>query len=968
MKTKLLLILVAIALMAGVGQANMLKNPSFEEGTFSEKNIPDSWSISWSSWTSAWTWLSDGGAHSGARHIKLQVYYTGSTAWRGQEVTGVIGNTDYAFSVSAKNPTTDGDAETWGYIDWLNSTGGRVLGEWMYEDHGISDDWDNIDLWAWRDGEWKPFFTAPSGAVAAVFYLIGYEENMINGINGIYYDDVYMGTPRPRNPYPAWEGLVYSGDVELSWTNIDPNYPTTSVYVDVLFGTEPSEMEPLALVPASGQDVTSVTVEDLAIGTYYWQVNSYIHGDPATTSYDTNPGDPNVIKGHLWSFATTDDLPPSVTVHTPAMIAWQNEPVQLDATVVDEGTSSMLIEWTASGTGVTFEPNEFVADPVVSIDKGGFINANIKNPSFEWGLAFWTGEGGTWGGTYGGTKYIKPSDGLLLAYTWDTGTEDNGLSQTLTETFTADTTYTLTVDVANDGYWEEDVQYRVQLRAGGSILAEDYDEHDLPVPGGLGVWKTSTVEYTCDGENDPNFVYIGEPLEIHLLAINDTWEMSFDNVNLTADPPFPAPPGSTYTLTITATDAVGSDSDMMEIDIYDDACQAARLGLSLAAENPSDIDANCNTTVGDLAELAAAWLNSTKLTTAEPDQFQPDDNPVVNGEFNVYKPGTDYTVTAEFTSDAFTEDALGDNMALTSGIAIYSDGTVGAVVDCPGWEWIHGFNLNLDTGVDGTVGLYAYADWGGDTRIQSAEPMGVIEAGKTYTVSAQVRGPLATQPLALDLMAGVSAPSPSSSVTYNAGGDWQEISNTYDANAVAGYIGEPITIIAGLRDEASGIAAVVFDNIVLDIVPSDPNLPSVNAGDDMIAWSGLEVQLTPTVVNNDPNEPQGTLTYAWSEDPGDGVVFSDPNTLAPTVTITKATLNPSPVKLTLAVTLEGVDTVSDTMTIDVYDDACKASRGNGHEYAVTDFDGNCVTSLGDFALLAEKWLADYTLTEPAPKP
>ena len=36
MKIKLLLMLVAIALAAEVGQANMLSNPSFEEGIFGD--------------------------------------------------------------------------------------------------------------------------------------------------------------------------------------------------------------------------------------------------------------------------------------------------------------------------------------------------------------------------------------------------------------------------------------------------------------------------------------------------------------------------------------------------------------------------------------------------------------------------------------------------------------------------------------------------------------------------------------------------------------------------------------------------------------------------------------------------------------------------------------------------------------------------------------------------------------------
>ena len=149
----------------------------------------------------------------------------------------------------------------------------------------------------------------------------------------------------------------------------------------------------------------------------------------------------------------------------------------------------------------------------------------------------------------------------------------------------------------------------------------------------------------------------------------------------------------------------------------------------------------------------------------------------------------------------------------------------------------------------------------------------------------------------------------------------------------------------------------------------DPNLPSVYAGVDMITWSGQPVQLDPTVVNNDSEIPQRTLSYLWNAEPIDGVVFSPSDIVeAPAVTITKTTTNPSPVTLTLAVTLEGKDPVTNSLVIDVYDDTCLAAKAAGTGLDPTDIDENCVTSLADFAELAEDWLGDYTLTEPAPKP
>jgi hypothetical protein len=157
----------------------------------------------------------------------------------------------------------------------------------------------------------------------------------------------------------------------------------------------------------------------------------------------------------------------------------------------------------------------------------------------------------------------------------------------------------------------------------------------------------------------------------------------------------------------------------------------------------------------------------------------------------------------------------------------------------------------------------------------------------------------------------------------------------------------------------------------------DPTLPSVNAGDDMISWSGGVVTLAPTVENN--SDPQTDLTYAWTADnlpagvtvefdPVDPVAANDP---APTVTITKDSGDPVTVTLTLAVNnidSGKIDKVAAVM-IDVYDDACLAAEGAGTLVLdPTDLDGNCITNLKDFAELALDWLADYAIEGPVAKP
>jgi hypothetical protein len=60
--------------------------------------------------------------------------------------------------------------------------------------------------------------------------------------------------------------------------------------------------------------------------------------------------------------------------------------------------------------------------------------------------------------------------------------------------------------------------------------------------------------------------------------------------------------------------------------------------------------------------------------------------------------------------------------------------------------------------------------------------------------------------------------------------------------------------------------------------------------------------------------------------------------------------------------------VIDSMTIEVYDDACLAAMAAGPvEYDKTDIDGNCITAFPDFAVMAAAWLNDYALTGPVAK-
>ena len=137
--------------------------------------------------------------------------------------------------------------------------------------------------------------------------------------------------------------------------------------------------------------------------------------------------------------------------------------------------------------------------------------------------------------------------------------------------------------------------------------------------------------------------------------------------------------------------------------------------------------------------------------------------------------------------------------------------------------------------------------------------------------------------------------------------------------------------------------------------------------------------MDPTVVNNDPLGPPLTHVWTWAADPNtsiviteDGTIPDDTATPEAVVVITKDTDNPSFVVLTLTVTRPGSPTISDTMVIEVYDEACKMGLAMDMwwvEYDPSDINTDCITTLEDFAVMALTWLINYDiLTEPVVKP
>jgi hypothetical protein len=196
---------------------------------------------------------------------------------------------------------------------------------------------------------------------------------------------------------------------------------------------------------------------------------------------------------------------------------------------------------------------------------------------------------------------------------------------------------------------------------------------------------------------------------------------------------------------------------------------------------------------------------------------------IFGGDFQMYKPGTGYTVTATFTPDSFAK-GVGDGIELSGGTVDYSDGTSGTTVDMPGWEPLNGDNDLVPNGVGGSTGANFFAAWGNNGRIQSADSLFTVQAGQTVTISTMVGGPDGgpiSGPLAFHLLADGVQVTPTSSVDpfLPNNGEFQMISRTYDATALAGHIGASTQIVVGVEDANAEGNRVIFDDVSLDVVP-----------------------------------------------------------------------------------------------------------------------------------------------------
>jgi len=164
---------------------------------------------------------------------------------------------------------------------------------------------------------------------------------------------------------------------------------------------------------------------------------------------------------------------------------------------------------------------------------------------------------------------------------------------------------------------------------------------------------------------------------------------------------------------------------------------------------------------------------------------------VFGGDFQLYKPGTGYTVTATLAAGNYGK-GVGDGITLEGGgTATYNDGSgTGTVVDLPGWSDLGTGSLNdfadssgdPNGGPDGSVALNLFGGWSGGLGqlVESSTGLTppILGAGEVFQISADIIGDAGTMVFDLTVDGVIIAPDsqyiPSAAV-------WDVMTSTYSS-------------------------------------------------------------------------------------------------------------------------------------------------------------------------------------------
>jgi len=823
---------------------------------------------------------------------------------------------------------------------------------------------------------------------------LGIGDATMNNVDG---DMVFhLDLVHPLDPSPQDGATVPAGDVELSWTNLPPHLGT-DVWVDVWFGTDP--VTDFTKVVNAGLNTTFVTVNAPIAGTYYWQVNSYLDGSPS--------GDP--VEGSVFIFYVIDTdgdglpdefelahtSPPSRTALKPAddlepdgLSNLEEFEIGTDPTNPDTDGDTLqdgaeiagagsrpptsptdsdtdddgLEDWVETNTGTYASASDTGTDPTavdsdadgladgVETNTGTFVDKTNTGTDPTNADSDGDDAGDWYEITASYTDPTESSDNPGIAYPLpdpdgSTGTTDkpvkvyilsgqsnmvgmgnvSGTAPGTLETITKrENKFPNLVDDAGQWTVRNDVWYRgvvtatankwltVGCGSGGSTIGPELGfghvmgyYHDEPVLVIKASQGNRSLGWDCLPPGSQRYTVGGYTYAGYGDAPN-RW--------LTGDGPSP----------------FGWYAGKQYDDFFLDEGNMGCVGWADATAYP----ANCQ-----VRHNGVVYISKTAHTSSAASE------PGVGAQSSTY-----WNIYSIFNvTDILDNFAANFPQWADQGYEIAGFGWWQGHKDQYDASYADRYEFNLENFIN-EVRAYYENRYPGKVKPNAPFVVATIgfdggpyapdsPYGKIHAAQMAISDP-ARHPEFAGNVASVDTL-----------GYWRTIEES-PVNQDYHYNRNAETFM--LVGDAMGRAMIGLDAAF-----------TVHAGDDMITWSGQPVELDATV-----QEGVAVVSYAWSASPADGVVF-DPTPFVedPTVTITKATDNPTSVTLKLEVS-DGVNpAVTSSLTIDVYDDACQAAIGKGLVVDnKVDLDGNCIVDLADFALMALTWLDENSLTAPVPKP
>jgi hypothetical protein len=284
---KNVIVLILLLAVLGTVQANLVLNPSFENGTWE-----DGWSTPNQWWTWGWSpqWIDDAGAaRTGDKAIQL---FDGGSSYNsaqvGQDITVEPGQV-MAFSVWARS-----------------DDGGTLSFEARFRDGGEWLDAPSITVIPTSDWAQYNIGTYQAPPLTDDVQIVLLNPNPGGSGGSVFVDDVsaVLAEPKALRPDPGSGAtgvpVVYPTATVLTWLSSDPNTTDENVY----FGKaadypDPNLLPLVAALPGFTQTWDPGTLDYNT--EYIWQVDLIY--DVGGTKFDY------IKEGDVWSFTTIDKRP-----------------------------------------------------------------------------------------------------------------------------------------------------------------------------------------------------------------------------------------------------------------------------------------------------------------------------------------------------------------------------------------------------------------------------------------------------------------------------------------------------------------------------------------------------------------------------------------------------------------------------------------------------------------------------------